>query len=219
MPLVLPSGLEIRETSFRIQWINSQPNRSRGGEAQVVNIGDPYWRVRLTTPPLTTEALLALRAWFDSMGGGALNTFLTHDFALPYPSTYPNGWAGLLKQDNVTPYDGSGGVSAISASALTITALPDLFQIKRGDYIGLVEDEHYSLHQATGDVTANTSGVASNVPVTPLINTDIFSTSADVNLDHPLCEVVPDQDSWSGDPDLKYNYAIPVSFGGVTRVS
>lgn len=217
MPLTIPSDVTIRETSFRITWLNASPDRSRGGEVQVVNVGDPFWRVRLTTPPMTSEALLALRAWYDSMGEGALNTFLVHDYALPYPSSYPDGWAGLLKQDNVTPFDGLATLSALAANQITITALPDNFLIKRGDYIGLVQSGHYSLHQATADFTANTSGVATNVTVTPPINTDVFTSSATVNLDHPLVEVVPD--NWSGDPDLKYAYAIPVSFGGVSRVA
>lgn len=219
MPLSLPSGLQIRETSFRIDWQVSPVARSRGGEAQVVNTGDPFWRVRLTTSPMTTEELLALRAWFDSMGEGSIDTFLTHDFALPYPSSYPNGFAGLLKQDNVTPFTGTGTVSAIAARQLSLAALPDNFLIKRGDYIGLVQSGHYSLHQATGDFTANSSGAMANVTVTPIINTDVFTTSATFNLDKPLCEVVPEASSWSGDPDLKYAPTIPASFGGVTRVA
>lgn len=222
----LPTLKTVR-TSFRIRWLNTPPIRSRGGGVAVVGYGNAYWECTITTPSsLTAEEVSTLQAWFDKLEGG-LNTFLAHDDHRPYPVAYrapisnpaANGFAGLLKQDNVTPFVGLATCSAIAARQITITALPDNFVFNVGDYIGLVQSSKYSLHRVTGAVTGDTSGVAANVPVTPPINLNVYSTSAVVNLDHPLAEFVPDPDSWSGDTYLRLIPNESVSFSGISRVA
>lgn len=207
------------KTSFQLRWLNAPPIRSRGGGVQVVSYGSPFWECRITTPDsLKSHEVLALQAWFDKLEGG-LHTFLAHDEALPWPRSYPIGFTGLVKQDNVTPFTGTATLSAIAARSLTITALPDNFALKVGDYVGLVQSSRYSLHRVVGDVTGNTSGVAAAVPVVPPINTTLFTTGAAVNLERPLAEFVPDPESWSGESYLRLVPGIGVSFGGISRVA
>ena len=209
------------KTRFRLRWLNAPPIRSRGGGVQVVTYGSAFWECLISTPDsLKSEEVLALQAWFDKLEGG-LHAFLAHDEALPWPRTYPLGFAaaGLLKQDNVTPFTGAATLSAIAARTMTITALPDDFALKVGDYVGLVQSSRYSLHRVVGDVTANASGVATAVPVVPPVNTNLFTTGAAVNLERPLAEFVPDPDTWSGDSYLRMVPGVGVSFGGISRVA
>lgn len=215
----LPVQMTFQRTHFDIRWVNSPPIRSRAGGVQVVSYGDAFWECMLKTPDsLTSAQVLAMKAWFDRMEGG-LHTFLAHDDALPWPSAYPNGFAGLLKQDNVTPFTGTAACSAIGARLITVTGLPDLFQFRPGDYLGLVQASRYSLHRVVDTVTADTAGVATNVPVVPPIKTSVFTTAASVNLARPLAEFVPDPATWDGQSILRFAPGIPVSFGGISRVA
>ena len=210
MAIALPSTLKVMRTRLTIQWLHTPDIRTRGGEVQTVSFGQAFWRAEWTTPAsLTTEEMLSLQAWFDGMEGGVVNTFLAHDFANEYGINYPIGF---------TPFNGIAGCSAIAARTITITGLPASHVIKRGDYISLVQSSRYSLHRVTADLTANGSGIATGVTVTPPIDTDLFSTSAVVNMAKPLGEFVPVPDSWSSEAVYRDAPGIQVTFGGVSKV-
>ncbi len=208
----LPSFLTYR-TSFDIRWLNAPPIRTRGGGVQMVAYGAPYWECAITTPSsLTTEEVLALKAWFDRLEGG-LHTFLAHDEALPWPRAYPTGFASL------SPFVGDATLSAIAARTVTITGLPAGFQLAPGDYFGLVEDSRYSLHRIVAAATASGGGVASNVAFVPPIDLSLFSTSAAVELARPVAEFIPDPGMWQGDSVLRFVPGVAVTFGGIQRIS
>lgn len=208
----LPTFLTYR-TSFRIRWLNAPPIRSRAGGVAVVAYGSPFWECSITTPAsLTTEEVLAMQAWFDRMEGG-LHSFLAHDEAMPWPSAYPDGFGALA------PFTGDAALSAIAARQVTITGLPAGFELHPGDYFGLVEGGRYSLHRVVGDVTASGGGVATNVPFTPPVALNLFTTAADVKLARPVAEFVPDPDTWAGEAVLRFAPGIAVTFGGIQRVA
>lgn len=210
MPLTLPSTLIVSRTNFEIQFLQSPTARTRGGEVQAVEFGQAFWRAEWMTPrSLTTEQMLDLKAWFDSMEGGVVNSFLAHDFANEYGINYPIGFS---------PFNGIAGVSSVAARLLTITGLPVSHVLKRGDYVSLVQSGRYSLHRITGNITANGSGVAASVPVTPPVDTDLFTTSATVNLAKPLGEFVPELGSFSGEAVLRDAPGLQVSFAGISKV-
>lgn len=207
----LPTFLTYR-TSFRINWVNAPPIRSRAGGVSVVSYAAPYWSCEMQTPAsLTTEELLPLQAWFDKLEGG-IHTFLAHDEAMPWPQAYPDGFGAL------GPFTGTAGCSALAARSITITGLPAGFLLAPGDYFGLVQSSKYSLHRITGAVTANGSGVAAAVPFTPPVSLESFTTSAVVKLDRPVAEFVPDPGLWQGDAVLRFAPGIAVTFGGVQRL-
>lgn len=188
-PRAMPSGIGVSQCRVEPNF-NTVAPRSRAGELLRIEIADAYWSVDLTFARKMPTEVLRLRTWFDSMQGG-LGSFLCHDYARPRPLDYLiSGYTGLVKAGTSDAFTGSAVVDALSAYEITLSGLPDAFQFREGDYVGLVESGHYGLYQVAADQAADASGIAA-LDVFPAVNTSLFSTSASANLEKPVAEFVP----------------------------
>lgn len=101
------------------------------------------------------------------------------------------------------------------ANSIGVYGLPPGFKLKTGDYVEINEtNKTPALHRIVEDVTANSFGRAVLL-VEPFVLTNVFTTDAKVNFDHPKCEIVPDPDSWAGDPTIDFTEC---EFGGMQKV-
>jgi hypothetical protein len=179
-----------------------------GGQTQAREQGEARWRAQFTTRPyfpLNPSELVEFgkwQAWWDSLR--STRQFLAYDPIQPFPIAYPNG-AGL------GTWNGTGGVSSISAFSLTCTGVVSGFVVKAGDLVGLTQSGRYSLHRILLDATAS-STTLSSLTVEPAINTTLFTTSAQSHFIKPKVLMIPVVGSYSAPKGLS---AAPVAFEGI----
>lgn len=196
-------------------WIDIVDNVafSASGNGTFINfsqINDPVWKGTFVTGILDVPTQAIWSAWRKSLRGG-LNTFLAYDVRKSAPLAYPNAKSSVDIQGG---WNGTCGVTTVGASGqLTLNSLPDNYQFKVGDRIGLEEGGKYAYHEILEDVEAS-SGNAT-VSVSPFLYTTLFDTSALCRVWRPVCQFMIDQSTWT-EQGTREN--TPVSFNGLQRL-
>ena len=166
--------------------------RTRGNMVHVHEMVGRIWKAVYQTKSMPRAEVQTWKAFYSALRSG-LNQFYGHDPERRFPVTYPTGFAGLSRHAGGS-FDGTGTITAISASGLTIATLPSTFAFKKGDLVGLVDGSYRSVHEVKADVTA-AAGVAV-LTVEPEINTVLFDTGSTFNLDRPKVIMIMEPGSW-----------------------
>lgn len=178
-----------------------------GGTGPVVEFADPLWEATFETPPLTKEQLVLFRGWWTSLRGG-VNQIFVWDAKVPYPVTYPDGFAGLTRAGGGSFSAGTASLTGRTSSVISITNAAASFVLKAGDKVGLSESSKYMLFVIQEDVTTNGSGAA-DITVEPPIPTTIFTASATADFTKPKVKMRVDPTSWSNPTTPSYD---PISW-------
>ena len=189
-PRPLPCGVQAVE--FEPNYVQAV-NRSRGGEAQGVELADPRWRAKITWAPQDRAGFQARRAWLDG-ARGVLVRVLVHDALQPYPLRYKRAALEALTRAGGAAFDGTAAVAALGASTLSLSTLPAGFALAAGDYVGLVEGSRYGLVRVFADAEASAGGAVA-LTVYPTGQTRHFTTAARAQLVRPSCHMVLDPGS------------------------
>lgn len=171
-----------------------EQSRTAGGVTVVKDMGDPLWQAAYTSTSLKPNELDYWRARLDALDGGQ-QTFLAYPLSRCFPIRYPNGsWpSGSSFNGN------SATVGSINANnkQLTINGLPAGFVLSVGDMIRIGSR---NLHRVVAGVTANGSGIATNVEVRPHFWPETGPGDA-VSVKKPYCRmtIVPGSISTTAD--------------------
>lgn len=163
-----------------------------------VQAGFPLWRGVWSLTRMEIETSDAWLAFMDNLRG-ATRRFLGRDYARPYPSQYPDGFAGMSRAGGGS-FDGtatswSESVNSDDDQTVTLNGLPANFVMKIGDYIGFswtATDTSvagltwHALVRVIEAKTANGSGVLSAIKVEPPISSAVPG-SATAYLNEPKC--------------------------------
>lgn len=172
---------------------------------------DPVWRGQFVTGLLDARSERPIwSAWHKSLRGG-LKTFVAYDVRHATPLAYP---AAKVSTDIQGGWNGTAAVSSLSGAMLGLSGLPNNYQFKVGDRVGLEQSGKYGYYEVMEDVTANGSGVAS-ITVAPFLHTGLFTTLAVCRVWRPVCQFVIDQSSWNEQGTVEIT---PVSFNGFQRL-
>lgn len=206
-PRTIPSIFKVQSTNFVApSTVVRTPLES--GAIERAEIGPAIWRASLTSYPLSPAEITQMQAWWKTLGSG-LKTFLAHDYAREYPIAYPTGFAGLNRV-SLGAFDGTVNISYLDASSIRASnpsgQFPANFVLKEGDYVGLIENGKYSLHQVAEDVTGNSSGnfPSPGIPLTPPIATTVFTNAATAVFGQAKAQFIPDEDGFEGEPGLDW---------------
>jgi hypothetical protein len=209
-PVAFPEGL-FTVASFDLKRYVAQ-NHLAGGKTQEKELAEPRWLGRFTTGKMTPARIRAWRAFWDDMEAG--RGFLAHDPAQAYPLAYPAGF-GALARAGGGAFDGTGDVTALTATTIAIATLPAGFSLVRGDLVGLKQGDLYALHRIMAAAVANNAGEIA-LTVKPKVLTNVFTTAAIANFARPPCVMLPDRSSWSF--AAQAGSRAPVSFAGIQRL-
>lgn len=210
-PIQMPSdGFSV--SRFRLVPVSTR-NRTRGGATFGTTIGTSYWAISVTTWPMYRQEQGKWLAFFDVLRGN-VKAMLLYNPGREYPSAYKN-FDGLVKAGTSTPFTGQAALSSISANAVGLNGLPANFILSRGDLLGLVENNRYSLHRIVEDRVANGSGATSVFQIEPPIPGGLFTIAAAVDLYRPKVEAILDDGSISGDEETAEPK--PISFSATSR--
>lgn len=214
-PLSLPSiGYRACEFTLVRQVAGA---RLRSGAAQRIGRGAAYWRATYRTIPLDRDRYDDLMAFIETLASG-INGFLAYDIGRRYPRTYPNGFAGLLRPDGTTAFDGTANLAAITSSTISIANLPPNFVFRAGDWLGLTQTGSYALHRFQEDRTADAAGALINVYLSPPPLSTVFTTgTGKVNLDKPKALMLIDPEPVPA-PWTFELYAEPIVFSASQKV-
>lgn len=180
-------------------WLNepARIDRTAGGVVLKASLGAAVWRASLTLydDPLwdraaEVEALIALAA----RPGMA---FLAYDPRKPYPASDPDGSVLGAAVPQISALDANN-------RELSLSDLPAGYVLTPGDLIGFEygsSPTRYALHRLVSGATADGTGAAGPVEVTPPIRPGA-STGTAVTLVRPVMKAVLE-------PDPQYGGAVP----------
>lgn len=210
-PIQMPSdGFSV--SRFRLVPVSTR-NRLRSGATYGTTIGTAYWSISVTTWPMHRQEQGKWLAFFDVLRGN-VKPMLLYNPGREYPAAYKN-FEGLVRAGTSTPFTGTAALSSISANAVGLNQLPANFILSRGDLLGLVQNNRYSLHRIVEDRVANGSGTTTTFQVEPPIPTNFFTVAATVNLYRPKIEAILDDGSISGDEETAEPK--PITFSATSR--
>lgn len=210
-PIQMPTdGFTV--SRFRLIPVSTR-NRLRSGATFGTTIGSSYWAIAITTWPLYKQEQGKWLAFLDVLRGN-VKPMLVYNPGREYPAAYKN-FDGLVRAGTSTPFTGRCDLSSISATAVGLNQLPANFILSRGDLLGLVQNNRYSLHRIVEDRVANGSGTTTVFQVEPPIPTAFFTTAAAVDLYRPKVEAILDDGSISGDEETAEPK--PLSFSATSR--
>lgn len=183
---------------------------SNGNVLNLSQVADPQWAGNFVTGILAVEQQAIWSAWRMSLRGG-LKTFTAYDVRRSTPFAYPTA---KLSTDISPAWNGLAGVTSIGDSgSLALNSLPDAYQFKVGDRVGLEQAGHYGYYEVMEDVTA--SGGNAAITVAPFLHTTLFDTGAVCRVFQALCQFMIDQSNWSEQGTVE-NTAL--SFKGIQRL-
>lgn len=210
-PVQMPTN-DFTVSRFRLVPVSTR-NRLRSGATYGTTIGTAYWSISVTTWPMHRQEQGKWLAFFDVLRGN-VKPMLLYNPGREYPAAY-SSFAGMVKSGTSTPFTGQAALSSISATAVGLNGLPANFILSRGDLLGLVQNNRYTLHRIVEDRIANASGVTTVFQVEPPIPTNFFTVAATVDLYRPKVEAILDDGSVSGDEETAEPK--PISFSATSR--
>lgn len=183
-----------------------------GGKTQSRQFTDRRWIGEWLTPPQDEDQLRATLAWGDSLRDGVKEFYAWHP-RFPYPKAYVDGFTGMTKAGGGS-FTGAGDVDSLTSTTITISGLPASFVLSAGDLVGLIESAARGLHRIIEAATANGSGIVT-VTVEPAVKTTVFTSSATVQFERPVCIMTLEPGSLQ-EPDGPGPQ--PVSWRGIQKV-
>lgn len=213
MALVFPRDFPahlFRDVSFDVKRFVFA-NSLHGGQTQVREAAEPRWMLSVSTVELNREMAQPWTSWAASMRGG-MKTFHAYHPEKQYPLNYRTGWGGLTVGGS--PFNGTGDVTALTASTVALALLPANFALRAGDMIGLVEGANRGLYEIVEDMTASGAGVGT-VTVEPNILTSIFTAAAVAYFYRPTCIMNLIADSFAAPRSSRPQ---PVSFSAMQKL-
>ena len=153
-----------------------------GGESLVADLAPRMWMGEVTMTIMRTAKAAQVEAIIESLDG-SLQTFQMYDPRLAYPMNDPTG--SIL----------GASVPLIAAlnvnnKEMNISGLPAAYKLGMGDKLGFGygTPTRRALHRIMNNVTANGSGLASNVEVRPHFRPGVV-TGLNIVLIKPYCTV------------------------------
>lgn len=178
--------------SFTLQRRQEVSRIANGGSIRK-EFGRPLWMAEYTTKTLSANSISRIRARLDSLDGG-IQTFRGFDPARCRPMAYPS------KKGLPAGSTGAGTLSAILADnkRVTVSGLGNGFKVSTGDLMQIGTADLYSVVQG---VTANSSGVATEIEVRPFLWPGTV-TGRPVTFMKPSCLMAIDPASVSEDVNV-----------------
>jgi hypothetical protein len=189
-----------RAVSFEPQFLQVVAP-TRGGLAQVANVGPELWRIKYETRAMNKADAAEFSAWAQSLRGGA-KLFKAYHPQRALPQAYPGGFGSLTKAAGGSFAAGTGSLTAIGTTrdTITVNGLPASFALNVGDMLSYPIGDTRALHRVMEDATGNGSGVVTLTvePTVPLAAT----TSVSVLFLKPYCHAVIDARSFEMRSDI-----------------
>src|SRR5882724_1815525 len=125
------------------------------GAVRGKDLGSALWTVEYTTVQMRCDAGVTFEAKLNSLDG-VINAFEAGDLRRPYPLNYQSG-----------VFSDAGQINSINANnkAVSFKNLPAGFVLSVGDYFHFDYGGKRALHQLMESVTANGSGITSEVEI------------------------------------------------------
>ncbi len=165
-PLTIPTSPSNFVTSeWKIKRTTAVSKSPFTGADQAFDFGGSMWSTTVQLPPMKREQADEWQVFFMQLHG-RFGTFKLGD---PDAKTIKGGL------DSVINVNGSHSVGAYDVSIENATASTLIFKL--GDYIQFGSGATQKLHMVVGNVTSNSSGVAS-VPIEPPLKSALANDSA-----------------------------------------
>lgn len=207
MPIILDLPTSDFATADFTLYRQTATARMEGGGYSVAEIGDPFWKAKLTTIPLEHENMSAWRAW----ASGGIKPFYCHDPSRAYPIAYGKAVLNMTKAGGGA-FNGEAELASWTATTLTLSGLPASYEVRAGDLMSFSWGNYPALHMATAAVTASESGVVT-VTVEPAVRLEPAPVAgAVVSLVKARCAMMLAPDSFSATVSAEPS---PVSFEAV----
>lgn len=213
-PRSFPAGAAFGAVDFKLADMSIQ-NTLQSGAIQTMEMGPSLWTATFTTVGLLMRDRQIWQAWEMTLRGG--RTFLAWDPEKVYPAGYGAGVLALTRAGGGS-FDGTATLTSVTATTVTVSALPAAYQAKAGDMLSFPWNNGHALHMIAEDVAANGSGAATFKVVPPVLTSPAPSGGATVRLVQPVCVMKIKPGTFSAPASPRASMS-PVSFDGVQDIS
>ncbi|HTN64031.1 MAG TPA: hypothetical protein VL147_21165 [Devosia sp.] len=202
MPVAFPSDIFVASDSLAID-LGISVSRSEGGLNITSRRSDPFWRGRITTPPLPAWADDNVRAGFVAWLNWAVDLNMRIDFVHPkyqLPGHYT---------EDTWPMAGNAVLLAVpDLRTIVVSDLVVGMVLKRRDRISITQGD-IVVHRWIGEDVVVSSAIAQQLVLTPRLPIGVLAAGAQVVLQNPVMRFVILPGSWEGEDALE---PMPVSF-------
>lgn len=172
-------------------------SRMEGRRTEAQAYGTPYWVARYTAA-LLNERDYGLMDAFMMRAGDGQECFRGYDPFRARPIAWGNDKPLTGTRAAGGAFDGTATITARTASTLTLSGLPALFQFRASDYVEVVKSGSLiSLHRIMADVAANGSGIVT-LAIRHNLDLGTFTLPLTANFEKPSCLMQIDPGSYQG---------------------
>lgn len=191
-PRALPDQLPILAMSFYPE-PTDELSPLRGGGQVSANLGPTLWRARWQSDAMGPQQAGVVQAWYDTIL--SQKEFYGYPKLREYPLMYPQGFAGLLVDEE--PFNGTCKLTDVASNNVEIelAKLPEGFKLSPGDMLAFDYAGKRALHRMSAAGEANGQGELM-IEVRPHIRVG-WQVNAVVNLYRPAARMVIVPKSWS----------------------
>lgn len=213
-PRSFPANAQFDSVDFKLGDLSVQ-NTLESGAVQTMEMGPSLWTATFSTIDLQMRDRQIWQAWELTLRGG--RTFLAFDPEKVHPAAYGADVLGLTRAGGGA-FDGTATLTSVTATTVTVSALPAAYQAKAGDMLSFPWNSSHALHMVAEDATADGSGAATFKVVPPVQTSPAPSGGATVRLVQPVCVMKIKPGTFSA-PARPANAPQPVSFECVQDIS
>lgn len=171
-------------------------DRMEGRRTEAQRFGTPFWRASWTAGWSTKIDMGKLDAFMMRAGDNG-EVFRAHDAFRPRPIDHDNELPLSGMRAGGGAFDGTATITARTATSLTISGLPALFQFRAGDYVEVRKSATLiSLHRIMADVRASAGGVVT-LSIRYALDTQTFTLPLTANFEKASCLMQIDPGSYS----------------------
>lgn len=172
-------------------------DRMEGRRTESQIHGTAWWIARYSTGHLDRRDMGKMDAFMMSAGDSG-EVFRAYDAFRPRPIEHDSGKPLTGNRAGGGAFDGTATITARTATTLTVSGLPALFQFRRGDYVEVRKSaELISLHRIQTDVAASAAGVVT-LQIKYALDLQNFILPLTANFEKPACLMQIDPGSFEG---------------------
>lgn len=167
-----------------------------GRRSETQFFGTPYWVASYAAARLTTAEAAEFDALRMELDDGAY--LLAYDVHRPRPIAYQGSAPLSGTKAGGGAFNGDATLqSIINSRAITVSGLPNGFQLRRGDYVEVRKSNNVrSVHRIMAAATANSSGIVT-LAIRYGLDTGVFTLPCTVHFEKPSCVMELDPGSYS----------------------
>jgi hypothetical protein len=209
-PRDMLAPLSVEKTRFVGEPLGAFSRTQGGRVAFQHSVGGSLWQATFVSNDMSIADYEKWYAFYLSVIG---ETFKAFDPAHRYPLAYSEGGVLALPPTRAAggAFDGTATVTAAGGRLLSLSGLPNGYQVKTGDYVSFAWLGGQNIVKALADVAATSGGIITDLPIRPWLRAG-GTVPVTAQIGNPYCLMTALPGTFQGDRNGLY---APCSFDAI----